>query len=135
MELSAEVVVLIVEDDEAVRESVREYLDESGYRAVVAANGCAGLEMLRRLPKPSVILLDLMMPNLSGWDFRDIQRADPALKDVPVVVFTAAGVKEEVVKARCGEVEIVRKPFPGSVLLEAIRRSCPWASGPSSVGS
>jgi CheY-like chemotaxis protein len=55
-------VVLVIEDDEAVRESVREYLEASGYRAVVASDGCRGLEMLRHLPAPSVILLDLMMP-------------------------------------------------------------------------
>jgi CheY-like chemotaxis protein len=116
--------VLVVEDDEAVRESVREYLEESGYRVVVAPDGCMALEMLRYLPAPSVILLDLMMPELNGWEFRDIQKADPALKDLPVIVFTAVGVKEEAVRARCGDVQLVRKPFPGSVLLEAIRRSC-----------
>jgi CheY-like chemotaxis protein len=117
-------VVLVVEDDEGVRESVKEYLEESGFKVVVAYGGLAALEMLRRFPTPSVILLDLMMPDLDGWEFRNIQRSDPVLKDLPVIVFTAAGVKEELIKAQCGDVEMVRKPFPGDALLEAIQRCC-----------
>jgi CheY-like chemotaxis protein len=124
-ERSEEVVVLVVEDDQGIRESLKEYLEESGYETVVAPNGCTGLAMMRGLRAPSVILLDLMMPDLDGWALRDLQRSDPALRDLPVIVLTAARVTEEVVKARCGDdVELVRKPFSGCELLEAIQRSC-----------
>jgi CheY-like chemotaxis protein len=129
-EQSEEVVVLVVEDDQGIRESLKEYLEESGYQTVVAPNGCTGLAMMRGLRAPSVILLDLKMPGLDGWEVRDLQRSDPALKDLPVIVLTAARVTEEVVKARCGDdVEVVRKPFSGSDLLGAIQRSCARADG------
>jgi PAS domain S-box-containing protein len=82
--------VLVVEDDVALRESVCELLEESGHEALSAPNGAAALALLRGSTRqPAVILLDLMMPVMSGWQFREEQLRDPALAAIPVVVMSA----------------------------------------------
>lgn len=82
--------VLLVEDDPDVRELVGEALLEEGYSVYPAENGLRGLELAREL-KPTVILLDLMMPVMNGWQFLAQQRAEPDLAPIPVVVVSAAG--------------------------------------------
>src|SRR5206468_2477028 len=81
--------VLVVEDDEAVRAMMRSALAEAGYRVQAAANGQGALAVLR-VRRPDAIVLDLMMPVMDGWAFRDEQLAVPGLRDIPVVVVTAA---------------------------------------------
>jgi CheY-like chemotaxis protein len=81
--------VLVVEDDEAVRAMMRAALAEAGYRVQAAANGQGALAVLR-VRRPDAIVLDLRMPVMDGWAFRDQQLAIPGLRDIPVVVVTAA---------------------------------------------
>ncbi len=83
--------VLIVEDDHDTREMLERFLQLEGFGVRTAANGEAALESLRREGNPCVILLDLMMPVMNGWQFREVQSQDPSLAKVPVVVVTAAG--------------------------------------------
>ena len=83
--------ILIVEDDKDFRESLQEALNMLGFTATSAANGQEALEKLRSKPLPCLILLDLMMPVMNGWQFRTHQRADPNLAAIPVVVVTADG--------------------------------------------
>jgi CheY-like chemotaxis protein len=83
--------VLVVDDDRDLRAGLSLILEAEGYRVAGAADGQQALEALRAGPRPDVILLDMMMPALSGWAFRERQLADPALADVPVVVFSAVG--------------------------------------------
>ena len=82
-------VVLVVDDDAMVRASVAEFLEDHGYRVVVASDGVEALKTLTESPKPDLILLDLKMPNLDGWGFRDEQLKNPSLAAVPVIVVTA----------------------------------------------
>ncbi len=82
-------VVLVVDDDEMVRASVAEFLEDQGYRVVVANDGVEALKTLTESPKPDLILLDLKMPNLDGWGFREEQLRNPNLAAVPVIVVTA----------------------------------------------
>jgi CheY-like chemotaxis protein len=82
--------VLIVEDDADIREALHELLEMAGYDASEAANGLEGLAAARRAP-PDLIVLDLMMPVMDGWQFRRAQRSDPALASIPVIAISASG--------------------------------------------
>jgi CheY-like chemotaxis protein len=83
--------VLVVEDDEGIREALVDLLDSEGFTVTSAVHGADALERLRQATElPDVILLDLMMPVLDGWAFRAEQRRDPKLSEIPVVVITAS---------------------------------------------
>jgi CheY-like chemotaxis protein len=84
-------VALVVDDDVHIRESLSEYLQEEGFDVRSASHGLEALEVARRGPRPDVIVLDLLMPVMDGWDFRAAQLASPDLADIPVVVISAAG--------------------------------------------
>ncbi|HEY0708657.1 MAG TPA: ATP-binding protein [Polyangia bacterium] len=82
--------VLIIEDDSAIRTAVAELLEEEGFEVSTSEQGQAALMTLRDgRPLPDLIILDLMMPVMDGWDFRVKQRTDPMLADIPVVAISA----------------------------------------------
>jgi CheY-like chemotaxis protein len=87
--------VLVVEDDAATREGIDALLREQGIAVETACNGNEALAYLKSAGQPLLILLDLTMPGMSGWEFRRRQRADPSLADIPVVVMTAQDVHGE----------------------------------------
>lgn len=87
--------VLIVEDDRDTREMLGRFLELEGFEVQTAANGELALKVLQD-EHPSVIILDLMMPVMNGWQFRVAQQSDPNLSKIPVVVVTAAGVREDI---------------------------------------
>jgi CheY-like chemotaxis protein len=82
-------VVLIVEDDEATRDALAEFVGMDGFEAATAPNGVDALEFLRHSPAPRLIILDLSMPKMDGWQFRAEQSRDPSLASIPVIVTTA----------------------------------------------
>ncbi|MFL5304368.1 MAG: sensor histidine kinase [Polyangia bacterium] len=82
--------MLLVEDDDGIRESVAEILSDDGFDVRVARNGGDALTVLRREPAPDVILLDLMMPVMDGWQFRVEQKRDPLLAQIPVIAMSAS---------------------------------------------
>src|SRR5262245_52988993 len=89
--------VLVVDDDEDIRDVIQILLEEHGYEVLQAKNGAHALETLRDAPSlPQVILLDRRMPVMNGWQFRDLQVADPRIAAIPVIVITAdtAAVQE-----------------------------------------
>ena len=88
--------VMIVEDDRDTREMLEHFLELEGFAVRTAVNGAAALESLRHGHRPQVILLDLMMPVMNGWQFREAQRRQPQLADIPVVVVTAAGPRADI---------------------------------------
>ena len=88
--------VLIVEDDRDTREMLGRFLELEGFDVQTAANGELALKVLQDEELPSVIILDLMMPVMNGWQFRVAQQSDPNLSQIPVVVVTAAGVREDI---------------------------------------
>jgi CheY-like chemotaxis protein len=81
--------VLVVEDDEDIRDVLATILHESGYTVIIARNGEEALQHLRSgTGRPCVILLDLWMPVMDGWQFREEQRKDAALAGIPVVTLS-----------------------------------------------
>jgi CheY-like chemotaxis protein len=88
--------VMIVEDDPDTREMLERFLELEGFEVRTAANGQLALQALETDNGLSVILLDLMMPVMNGWQFRQAQASDPRIADIPVVVVTAAGAKEDI---------------------------------------
>jgi CheY-like chemotaxis protein len=108
--------VLVVDDDAAWREVVVELLALDGVEAVGAGNGLEALRRLRRERlRPDAIVLDLSMPVLSGWQFRDEQLRDPTLRDIPVVVCSGDDL------GRTGADRYLRKPCSPDDLLDALR--------------
>jgi CheY-like chemotaxis protein len=81
--------VLLVEDDLDIAEAILDVLMDEGYEVAHATNGREALELLHSQPRPSVILLDLMMPEMDGPEFRAEQLRDPKLSSIPVVVLSA----------------------------------------------
>jgi two-component system, chemotaxis family, chemotaxis protein CheY len=116
-----EFTILLVEDDFEVREALAETLRDEGYCVDCAIDGEQALDYLRSRGKPGLILLDLMMPRMSGSEFRMVQKVDPQLCDVPVVLLSADGRMEE--KARALETHgAIRKPIDLDELLSTIQR-------------
>jgi CheY-like chemotaxis protein len=112
--------VMVVEDDAETRELIAEVLRDDGYEVQTAANGAEALATLRAdLPRPSLILLDLMMPIMSGWQFLDARLGDKALSSIPVLVLSADPTRQ-LASAR-GVVAVVGKPFDLPRLLKLVR--------------
>jgi CheY-like chemotaxis protein len=108
--------ILIVDDDEDIRDSLAECLELEGFAVATAANGAEGLARLRDDATPSLVLLDLMMPVLDGYGFLEQQRKDPRIAQVPVLVITAGAID----RGRTGQVEVMRKPLDLGRLLAVI---------------
>ena len=115
--------ILIVEDDADLREALSDVLRDAGYAVTGAADGQEALDHLRREGRPSLILLDLTMPVMNGWQFRAEQRRDPDLSGIPVVVLSAGEhLTEEM--GSLGIDEFVQKPIGLGHLLRKIERYC-----------
>jgi CheY-like chemotaxis protein len=113
--------ILLVEDDYDVREALAETLRDEGYAVDCANDGMEALIYLRGGHRPGLILLDLMMPRMSGSEFRLAQKGDPAVADIPVVLLSADGRMRE--KALVLETAgAIRKPIDLGELLGIIER-------------
>jgi CheY-like chemotaxis protein len=112
--------VLVVDDDPDIRAVIGDLLEDEGYEVASAANGREALGLLYDGMRPSVILLDLVMPVMSGWDFLEYQLRDPRLSDIPVVVFSAAGTDAELVRFRMSGVAVMPKPFDNDELIALV---------------
>ena len=97
--------ILVVEDDEPTRELLCLSLENMGYKAHTAFNGRSGLDWLASHPAPSLILLDLMMPEMDGFEFLHELRKQPAFADVPVIVVTAKELTAEDLRILSGQTE------------------------------
>ena len=117
---AAAAAVMVVEDDDCVRELVIEILGGGGFTAVGVGNGEEALQHLRReRPHPALILLDLMMPVMDGWQFRMEQLKDPSLARIPVVVMSASDGGAVPAEGHVG------KPFEIEALLRLVSRLAP----------
>ena len=115
--------ILLVDDDVPSADALKELLEGEGYDVVCAENGREALARLRGPDLFCVILLDIMMPLMNGYEFRDAQRNDPRLAAIPVIVITADGRARE--KAmQIGTERYLQKPLSPPDLLQAIGEYC-----------
>ena len=112
--------MLVVDDHEAIRQTLQLALDDEGYTVECAANGREALEILGRW-QPCVILLDLMMPVMDGWAFRAEQRRSGST--VPVVLLSAAGALEEHQRT-LEAAAVIPKPFDIERVIRTIEQVC-----------
>jgi CheY-like chemotaxis protein len=111
--------IFVVDDDLDLRETLGELLAEEGYDIRLLENGRAALDLLHAGVRPRLILLDLMMPEMSGWEFREVQLRDEALRTIPVVVMTASrGFDDSALSA-----EVLLKPVGVTEILGAVERN------------
>ncbi|WP_437678419.1 response regulator [Sorangium sp. So ce131] len=110
--------ILIVDDDRDLRFSVAQLLEDEGYRVNEAENGRQALHVLRSAPLPDLVLLDLMMPIMSGQEFRAEQLRDPALARVPVALMTAGRIEDRL--CALTPAAVIRKPIAADELLSII---------------
>jgi CheY-like chemotaxis protein len=119
--------ILIVEDDDEIRELLAEMLTDKGYSALTAADGEKALAVLRGGPPPCLVVLDLMMPKMDGWAFRAALLADPAFAKIPVVVLSgAADLRDGTAGLQAARV--LTKPIKWQTFLDVVREHCPLES-------
>ena len=116
--------VLLIEDDEDLRQSVRELLETNGYRVSCAANGVEALDALEELPEqPCLVLLDLMMPVMDGWSFLERVKEEEKWAGIPVVVSTSVPDR-----APFGR-PVLAKPMNVNDILSTARTLCGCRNG------
>jgi len=117
-------VVLVVDDNEMLRESLADLLSDEGCSVLTAVNGADALERLRRVPRthPCLILLDLMMPVMDGREFYTQKQLDPELTSIPVVFMSAEGNLGRGAIPAGGE--YLTKPMHIETVLGALERHC-----------
>jgi CheY-like chemotaxis protein len=113
--------VMVVDDDDDIRETLAGLLEDEGYEAAAFGNGREALDALLGGMAPRVILLDLMMPVMDGAEFRRAQLADPKLAPIPVVLITAAGLEPV---QRSDYDEVLRKPLKVDRVLAVVADFC-----------
>src|SRR5690606_27620152 len=112
--------VLVVDDDVDIREALSDTLEHRGYAVVTARNGREALDFLRSRRPPAVILLDLMMPVMDGYECLEARQSDPALSAIPVVIISAG---QGVDRARLGtSAPVLSKPVRLAELLATFRQ-------------
>jgi len=109
--------VLVVDDEPGVRALYADALEEAGHRVEVATDGVAALHRLRSEPVPCVVLTDVRMPHMDGWDLARELARDPQLSSLPVVVMTSDRILSFTSPAR-------DKPFDAGELDALVQRSC-----------
>lgn len=112
--------VLIIEDDEDIRSTLKILIESEGYEVLLAQNGAAGLAILKsRLnQKPGIVFCDLLMPVMDGLEVIAAMKSDPSLADIPLVMITATSY--ELPK----EQEHIKKPFNIDHVLDTVRKHC-----------
>jgi len=113
--------ILLVDDEESIVEMVRKRLEASGYDVVVAMDGQEALDKARK-ENPDLIILDLMLPKMNGYEVCTMLKQDEQYKKIPILLFTArAQQKDEELGYECGADGFIRKPFEAQELLKQIR--------------
>lgn len=113
--------VLIIEDDEDLRQSMRDVLEIQGYQAYCVSDGKEAIDRLNALEVlPCVILLDMMMPGMNGWQFLDYQRNTSKYSSIPVIVCSALSATAKTLKPAA----IVPKPVELKKLLQTVQSFC-----------
>jgi chemosensory pili system protein ChpA (sensor histidine kinase/response regulator) len=108
--------VVVVDDDEGVREAIADVLELDGYKVLTARDGVEALRVLLQAPRPCVALVDLVMPRVDGWQLARAIANEPGLRDIPVICCTA-GRAEFPIECHA----VLRKPFDDETLSAVVR--------------
>jgi DNA-binding response OmpR family regulator len=114
--------VLVIEDDREINELVGAYVQITGLAYRAALDGASGLRMARER-RPALVILDLMLPDMDGFDVCSKLRADPQTAKLPIVILTALDHQESIRRGTaCGAATYLTKPFDPDLLLDTLRR-------------
>lgn len=117
--------ILVVEDNDDIRDTISDALELEGYSVETARNGKEGLAMLRKKSTPTLVLLDLMMPVMNGWEFLDAQKHDPQLRKHRVVTISAVdpsiSIEDSTPLVTDGT---IRKPLSLESIWSEVRKHC-----------
>lgn len=108
--------LLLVEDEHDIREQLRELFEEEGFEVVEARNGVEALDCLRQGLEPAIVLMDLMMPRMNGWELLQNMRHDAQIPDIPIVVTSAVSDAQLIPR----DVAFIRKPYTMEGLLNSV---------------
>jgi two-component system, chemotaxis family, chemotaxis protein CheY len=122
--IGADPFVLVVDDDPDIRETLEALLSMHGHPVVAAADGAEALERLQEKPRrPCLILLDLMMPGMNGFELHQKLGESATFSAIPIVVITGAGADAEA-RVTALRTEVLRKPFDLQAVLATVKRHC-----------
>jgi CheY-like chemotaxis protein len=119
--------VLLVDDDEDLRDSIGDLLRQKGYVVETAEDGSAALATLARTAAPCIVLLDLVMPGMDGWKFLAVVQADPTMSSIPIVIASAHAATHPPI----GIAGVLHKPFDLDELFDVVARHCGPAAAPA----
>lgn len=111
--------ILVIEDDANIREVLKLALDFEGYDVVTAQNGKEGIEALDKNPNTGLILLDLMMPVMNGWEFVDVLKSRNQLDNIPIIVVSAYSERAKTIECT----DFVLKPLELDNLLQSVKKN------------
>lgn len=112
--------IMVVEDDDDIRNIITDLLESEGYSTLAASNGKEALDLLEKVEKPCLVLLDMMMPIMNGRQFLDVLKHNSILAPIPVLIVSA-------IADRCdaeGAVGILKKPIDIDVILKVVSQYC-----------
>lgn len=112
--------ILVIDDDPGIRDVLRMSLELEGYNVVTAGEGKEALAALAKIERPCLILLDLMMPTMNGWQFAAAIEKDVVLAQIPVAIVTAYADKAASIKAEA----IIKKPIDLEALYQVVKKWC-----------
>ena len=113
--------ILAIDDEEDILNLVRDILTAEGFEVETALSAEYGITLLERYT-PDLILLDLMLPGMDGWEFLRIIKSDERFKDVPVILLTCRGeLRDKILGLESGASDYITKPFTPDGLIERIR--------------
>lgn len=112
--------ILVIEDDQAIRDTLRMLLEMEGYFVVAANDGAEGLRALKTMDAPCLVLLDLMMPVMNGWEFIEAKGKDGHIATIPVLVTSAVADKADPTTVA----GIIKKPIDIDSLLTFVKQFC-----------
>lgn len=113
--------ILVIEDDSDIRETLRQILEVQGYQVTTASHGREGLEALEHGLRPNLILLDLMMPVMNGWEFLTVRKERDELTQIPIVILSAVRNPEQ--QSGLAGYPFVKKPLDLDVLLNTVEQN------------
>lgn len=118
--------MVCIEDEPEMIELISLIVSRQGFEFFGARGGRSGMEMVKRV-MPDIVLLDLMMSDVDGWEVYDFLKADPETRDIPIIIVTARGQQDQrLVRMRAANVDnLVTKPFAPAQLIAAVERILP----------